>query len=150
MKEIAFVACMITTSALNNGYRTHLVSYNTFMTKWKAAYKKCTDQSPSKHKLSHIIKILIKYNIIGQKKRRSKTPIYTIGINNPYHPDYKPVKIKEPEIGNKTTNSQAKSSSKAKIPKRLKSEGKEIDKEFEDLLTNDTERSTNGNFRNVE
>jgi hypothetical protein len=135
MKEIAFVACMITTSALNNGYRTHLISYNTFMTKWRDAYKKCTDLSPTKHKLSRIIKILIKYKIIGQTKRRSKTPIYIIESNNPYHPDYKPVTIKDP-VGHKTTNSQSKSTSKAKTPKQLQSEGDGFDKEIDNILKN--------------
>ena len=135
MKEIAFVACMITTSALNNGYRTHLISYNTFMAKWRDAYKKCTDLSPTKHKLSRIIKILIKYNIIGQTKRRSKTPIYTIEINNPYHPDFKPVTIKEPSASHKTTTSKARTSN------QLQSESNELDEEFDNLLTNRKEHN---------
>lgn len=138
MKEIAFVACMITTSALNNGYRTHLISYNTFMAKWRDGYKKCTDLSPTKHKLSRIIKILIKYNVIGQIKRRSKTSIYTIESNNPYHPNFKPVKVKYP-VGHKSTNSQAKSTSKARTPKQLRSESNQIDEEFDNILTDGKE-----------
>jgi hypothetical protein len=140
--EIAFVACRITTSALINGYSTHLVSYETFMTKWRKDYEKFTDLSPSPHKLSHIINLLIKHKIIGRIMRRSKTPIYKIGINNPYHPDFKPVKIKEP-VGHKTTNSKGKSTSKVKTPKQLRSESNELDEEFENILTTFTERKTN-------
>ena len=143
LEEIAFVACRITTSALRNGYSTHKVSYNTFLKNWRADYKKFTDLSPTKHKLVQIIKVLNKYNIIKQTKRGSNTPIYTIGTNNPYHPDYKPVKIKDPEIGHKTTNSQAKSPSKS--PKQLQSDGDEIDKEFENILTTNNERKQNEN-----
>ena len=51
MKEIAYVACRITTSALRNGYSTHLISYNTFLTKGRADYKKFTHLSPTRHKL---------------------------------------------------------------------------------------------------
>ena len=145
MAELAFVACRITTSALNNGYSTHLVSYNTFMTKWRKDYEKFTNLCPSEHKLSHIIKILKKYIIIGQTKRRSKTSIYTIGINNPYLPDYKPVKIKEPEIKHNKANSKAKKRSKLPSPKELQSESNELDLEFENLLTENIERDKNGN-----
>ena len=143
MTEIAFVACRITTSALNNGYRTHLVSYETFMTKWRADYNQFTDLSPTKHKLVQIIKALDKHNIIKQTKRGSNTPIYTVGINNPYHPDYKPVKIKEPEI--KKANSKAKSRSNLRTPKQLQSESHDLDIEFENILTNNVERNTNEN-----
>lgn len=145
LEEIAFVACRITTSALRNGYSTHKVSYNTFLTKWRADYKKFTHLSPTKHKLVQIIKVLDKYNIIRQTKRGSNTPIYTIETNNPYHPDYKPVKIKDPEIGYKTINSQSKSPSKKTTPNQLQSDGEEIDKEFENILRNNNERSKNEN-----
>ncbi len=143
MKELAYVACRITTSALNNGYSTHLVSYDTFLEKWREDYKKFTDLSPTRHKLVQIIKVLGKYHILRQIRRGSNTPIYTIGINNPYHPDYKPVKVKDPEIRHKTTNSQAKTVSKARTPKQLQSESKKLDVEFENLLTNNTERNRN-------
>ena len=143
LKEIAFVACRITTSALNNGYNTHLVSYDTFLKKWRADYKKFTDLSPTKHKLVQITKVLDKYNIIRKTKRGSNTPIYTIGINNPYHPDYKPKKIKEPEIKLKTPSSKAKKLSKTRTPKELQSESDELDKEFENILTDNMERTSN-------
>ena len=145
LEEISYVACRITTSALRNGYSTHKVSYNTFLTVWRAGYKKFTDLSPTRHKLVQIIKVLGKYNIIRQTKRGSNTPIYTIETNNPYHPDYKPVKIKDPEIGYKTTNSQSKSPSKKRTPNQLQSEGEELDKEFEYILTNNKERKTHEN-----
>ena len=140
LEEIAFVACRITTSALRNGYSTHKVSYNTFLTNWRADYKKFTDLSPTKHKLVQIIKVLNKYDIIRQTKRGSNTPIYSVGTNNPYHPDYKPAKVKDPEVGYKTTNSQSKSPSKKMTPNQLQSDGDELDKEFENILTNNKER----------
>ena len=133
LNEIAFVACRITTSALNNGYSTHLVSYNTFLTKWREGYKKFTDLSPTKHKLVQIIKVLAHYKILRQIKRGSNTPIYIIESNNPYHPNYKPVKIKYP-VGHKTTNSQSKSLSKVKTSEELRSDGDGFDREMEDLL----------------
>ena len=134
LNEIAFVACRITTSALNNGYSTHLISYNTFLTKWRADYKKFTKLSPTRHKLVQIIKVLSHYKIIRQTKRGSNTPIYTIETNNPYHPNFKPVKVKDP-VGHKTTNSQAKSPLKARTPNQLQSECEELDKELDNLLT---------------
>jgi hypothetical protein len=141
--EIAFVACRITTSALNNGYSTHLVSYDTFQTKWRKDYETFTSASPSPHKLSHIIRLLVKHNIIGRVMRRSKTPIYKIGVNNPYHPDYKPVKIKEPNIEHKKAGAKSQKTSKTPTPKRLQSESREIDMEFENILTSDIERNQN-------
>ena len=134
LNEIAFVGCRITTSALSNGYSTHLISYNTFLTKWRDDYKKFTNLSPTRHKLVQIIKVLSHYNIISQTKRGSNTPIYTIGTNNPYHPNFKPVKIKDPDTGHRTKNSQAQSTSKARTPKQLRSESNELDQEFENLL----------------
>ena len=142
MKEIAYVACRITTSALNNGYSTHMVSYDTFLTKWRADYKKFTKLSPTRHKLVQIVKVIDKYNIIRQTKRGSNTPIYMIETNNPYHPDFKPVTVKDP-VGHKTTNLHAKSISKARTPKQLQSESSELDKEFEHILTDNTERNQN-------
>jgi hypothetical protein len=140
LQEIAFVACRITTSALNNGYCTHLVSYNTFLTKWKDDYKTFSDLSPTRHKLVQIVKILNKYNIIRQTKRGSSTPIYTIGVNNPYHPDYKPVKTQSPEIGNKAGSKQTQSPHLENTPKRLQAESDTLDIEFENILTNNKER----------
>ena len=142
LQEIAFVACRITTSALNNGYCTHLVSYNTFLTKWKDDYKKFTDLSPTRHKLAQIIKILNKYNIIKQNKRGSNTPIYTIELNNPYHPDYKPAKTHNPEIQkNKARSQQTQSTHLNNTPEQLEMESDMLDKEFENILTNNEERS---------
>jgi hypothetical protein len=140
LQEIAFVGCRITTSALNNGYRTHLISYDTFLTKWRADYKKFTDLSPTRHKLVQIVKILNKYNIIRQTKRGSSTPIYTIGVNNPYHPDYKPVKTQSPEIGNKAGSKQTQSPHLENTPKRLQAESDTLDMEFENILTSNKER----------
>jgi hypothetical protein len=140
LQEIAFVACRITTSALNNGYCTHLVSYDTFLTKWRDDYKKFTDLSPTRHKLVHIIKILNQHDIIRQKLRGSNTPIYTIGGNNPYHPDYKPVKIKNPEIGYKAVSQQTQSTHLESTPKQLQAESDILDIEFENILTNNNER----------
>jgi len=113
--------------------------------KWRDDYKKFTDLSPSKLKLVQIIKVLNKYDIIRQVRRGANTPVYRIEINNPYHPDYKPAKIKEPEVTYKTINTKAKSSSKAMTPKLLQSEGEELDKEYEDILKNSIERNKNGN-----
>jgi hypothetical protein len=141
LQEIAFVACRITTSALNNGYSTHLVSYNTFLTKWKDDYKTFSDLSPTRHKLVQIIKVLNKYNIIRQTKRGSNTPIYTIGVNNPYHPDYKPVKIKNHEVGYKAVCQQTQSPHLKYTPKRLQAESDALDIEFENILTNKKERN---------
>ena len=141
LQEIAFVACRITTSALNNGYCTHFVSYNTFLTKWKDDYKKFSGLSPTRHKLVQIIKVLDKYNVIRQKTRGSNTPIYTIGENNPYHPDYKPVKIKNPEIGSKAESQQPQPQHLKNTPKRLQAESDTLDIEFENILTNNNERN---------
>ena len=136
LQEIAFVACRITTSALNNGYRTHLISYDTFLTKWRDDYQKFTNLSPTRHKLVQIIKALNKYNVIKQEKRGSNTPIYTIGINNPYHPDYKHVKTKNPEINNKSASQQTQSTHLINTPGQLQAESDKLDMEFENIITN--------------
>jgi hypothetical protein len=110
-----------------------MVSYNTFLTEWRGGYKQFTDLSPTRHKLVQIIKVLTHYNIIRQTKRGSNTPIYTIGTNNPYHPNYKPIKIKYP-VGHKTTNSQGKSASKVKTLKELRSDSDGFEEEYDDIL----------------